>query len=314
MDHHIGMREHNNDRGDPADADNGVRYLDVDGAAVRYKSTGRGDPVLLLHAFTRSLEDWSAQHRLLGAGYQVISVDLAGYGRSAPSPQGHSLDGLARFVGRFADAVGITAPIRLIGNSLGGTVAMRYAVMEPARVRDVVLVNAAGFGRRVHVLVRLMGVRATQPLVRPSMATMRAVERLLYHDRGYVTDDGVTYALSLMTTPHAKRVTLETGADMGDLRGLYPGWRERLLTQYAESGVPTLIVWGDRDRVLPVSQFRAAQACLPDATCHLLHDVGHLPQVEVAQEFSSLVLGFWGHVDAQRAEHDPQAGDCSSGE
>ncbi len=300
VDHHIGIRHDDTDHGDVAGHDIGIRHITVNGADVRYRSTGRGDPVLLLHAFTRSLEDWSAQHRLLGAGYRVISVDLAGYGRSAPSPDGHSLDALGRFIGKFADAVGITEPMRLIGNSLGGTVAMRYAVMEPERIRDVVLVNAAGFGRRVHVLVRLMGVRATQPLVRPSMATMRAVERLLYHDRGYVTDDGVTYALSLMTTPHAKQVTLETGADMGDLRGLHRGWRERLLTQYAAARIPTLIVWGDRDRMLPVSQFRAAQVLLPDAATHLLHDVGHLPQVEVAEEFTAIVLGFWHHQD------DPQ--------
>src|SRR5688500_5018863 len=118
----------------------------VDGLRTRYRVDGTGDPVVLLHGIARTHADWTAQHELLSDRFRVYSVDLAGFGGSDPLPGRYSLQALADFVERFLDAVGVTEPAHLVGNSLGGAVAMRVSVQSPERVRTLALVNSAGFG------------------------------------------------------------------------------------------------------------------------------------------------------------------------
>jgi pimeloyl-ACP methyl ester carboxylesterase len=117
-----------------------TQNLVVNGGHVRYRDEGDGTPVVLVHGIGRSLEDWTEQHELLaGRGYRVVSLDLAGFGESDPLSEPYSLPALARFLEAFLDAVGIAGPAHLVGNSLGGAVAMQLAVQSPERVRSLVL-------------------------------------------------------------------------------------------------------------------------------------------------------------------------------
>jgi pimeloyl-ACP methyl ester carboxylesterase len=250
--------------------------------------------VVLLHGLGRSLEDWTEQHELLRDRHRVYSVDLPGYGESEPLTEPYTVAALARFVANFLDAVEIAEPAHLVGNSLGGAVAMQLAVHAPDRVASLVLVNSAGFGREVTIALRLLAIRPLgRLLLRPSRHSARRVERSLFHDPVFVTEARVEHTFALAQRPHAARVLLETAQSLGTFRGARPQWRQALLHAVASLDIPTLVVWGDRDLILPAAHLDAARARLPHAHTHLFSDTGHMPQIERAEAFSQLVVHFW---------------------
>lgn len=268
--------------------------VSVAGRRVRYRVDGAGPPVVLLHGIGRSLEDWAEQHELLRDRFRVYSLDMAGFGFSEPLPGPSTLPALATSVEDFLDAVGVEEPVHLVGNSLGGAVAMQVAVQAPHRVRDLVLVDSAGFGREVTLGLRLLAIRPLgRLLLRPSRPGARQVERSIFHDPSFATEARVEHAYQLAHQPHAARVMLETSRSLGSLRGVRRQWRDQLLGAVAALDVPILVVWGSADRILPAAHLKAAAARLPRAHTHLFPDTGHMPQIERADDFSRLVTDFW---------------------
>ena len=287
---------------DPIVSPSTASDISVGGRRVRYAVSGAGPSVVMLHGIGRSLEDWSEQHELLADRFRVYSVDLAGFGGSEPLTEPSTLPALAGFVEGFLDAVGVADPVHLVGNSLGGAVAMQVAVQAPHRVASLVLVDSAGFGREVTLTLRLLAIRPLGRLLlrRPSRLGARQVERSLFDDPALATDARIDHAYRLAQRPHAARVLLETGRNLGTLRGVRPEWRQRLLKAVAEHGQTfwydielEVGEWGSNDRILPAKHLNAAAARLPHAQTHLFEDTGHMPQIERARAFSDLVTDFW---------------------
>ncbi|GGL47230.1 alpha/beta fold hydrolase [Nocardia jinanensis] len=274
----------------------GTQEIAVRGRRTRYLDEGTGTPTLLIHGIGRSLEDWIEQHRLLaGRGLRVISVDLAGYGESEPLSELYSLSALATFLADFLDTVGITEPAHVVGNSLGGAVAMQLSAQAPGRVRSLVLAAPAGFGREVALSIRMLSI---PPLGRLIMRTWsprasRRLERSLFHDTAMATEERIQLGYRLARRPDGTRVLLETVTALGGPRGTYAGWRAALLEVVADRAVPTLIVWGDKDRLFPAAHLDAARTRLPHVRTHLLRNTGHVPQIERADEFAALATEFW---------------------
>lgn len=182
----------------------------VQGLRTRYRVDGTGTPVVLLHGIARTHADWTEQHNLLSDRFRVFSVDLAGFGGTDPLPGRYSLPALATFVEDFLDVVGIDEPAHFVGNSLGGAVAMQLSVQSPDRVRTLALVNSAGFGKEVTIALRVLAIRGLAPLLlRPSKSGSRRMERALFADPSFVTDERVEYNWRIATRPHGARVLIE---------------------------------------------------------------------------------------------------------
>jgi len=282
----------------------------VRGARIRYRESGDADgpPVVLLHGIGRGLEDWDPQHERLGGGHRVISVDLAGFGLSEPLPGRISLASLADGVRETLDALGETRPAHLMGNSLGGAVAMELLAGSPQRVATLTLVNSAGFGRQVTVALRLLTVPVLGRLMlaRVSPATVRMVERSIFADRAFLTDERLAQSLALAGHPGLSPVYRETAKVLGTVLGVRRRWRADLLARVAAHPRPTLVVWGDRDLILPAAHLGAARAALPHARWHLFARTGHMPQIERADQFAALALAL---IDAPAtAETPPRSG------
>ena len=266
----------------------------VDGRRTRCRISGDGPPVVLLHGIGRTLDDFTALHTALARDHLVLAVDLPGHGGSAPLDGPHTLPALAAAVARFLDVAGVTGPAHLVGNSLGGAVAMRLAADEPRRVASLALLNSAGFGREVTVALRLLAVRPlARLLLRPHPRIARRTERAIFHDPAYVTDERIATALAAAGQPHAARVMLELVRDLGTWRGVRPQWRADLLDAVAALDLPTLLVWGERDLVLPAAHLAYARTRLPDAASHLFRDTGHMPQIERTAEVEALLRKLW---------------------
>ena len=279
-----------------------MSYVTVRDARIRFEQTGdpEAPPVVLLHGIGRSLEDWSAQHELLRADHRVIAVDMPGFGLSQRHPGSTTLATLSDGVWATLNAIGETRPAHLMGNSLGGAVAMRMLVDDPARVSTLTLVNSAGFGKEVAFALRMLAIPGVgrQLLTHIDRRTAPRLERTLFADRAMVTPERIEMALKIARQPDFCAVYLEIARALGSFRGIAAGWRSELLPRVARHGKPTLLVWGDRDHILPAAHLAAAREAFPAAEWHLFERTGHMPQIERPAEFAQLVRPLLAQVTA----------------
>jgi 2-hydroxymuconate-semialdehyde hydrolase len=273
-----------------------TELVEVAGAKVRVRQSGdpSGDPIVMLHGIGRSLEDWAPQHELLPDTHRMISMDLLGFGFSDPPPGRMTMVRLAEGVYETLDALGVHRPAHVFGNSLGGAVALSMQATRPERVTGVVLAAPAGFGQEVVLDLRLLAIPGLGHVLlrHVSRAAARRTERALYHDGSFVTEERIDHAMRVAARPGRAELFVDVVRELGTVRGIRPGWRSALLADVARHPRPTLIVWGDRDRILPAHHLSAARTALPHAQSHVFADTGHLPQVERAAEFAALVSRF----------------------
>ena len=271
----------------------GMATVTVDGRRIRYRVTGEGPAVLLLHGIGQSLDDWNDQHELLSARHTVYSLDLPGFAYSQRLLGRTTLQRLASVLPAFLDALGVTQAIPVVGNSLGGAVAMQFAADHPDRVSALVLVDSAGFGSEVTLALRLLTVPLLgEALARPRLGTARAAVRAVFGDPALATDTRIARAYRLSQRPGHSQTMLDIARDLGTLRGIRSSWRETLLSRIAAHDRPVMLMWGGRDRILPFSHLAAARAALPKAAVTVFADAGHMPQIESADEFASTVETF----------------------
>ncbi|MET7655027.1 MULTISPECIES: alpha/beta fold hydrolase [unclassified Streptomyces] len=271
-------------------------FISVKGRRTRVRIAGDpvGPPVLMLHGIGRSLEDWAPQYPRLAQGHRLISLDLPGFGFSARSPEPTTLEVLARGALETLDALGEQRPLHVLGNSLGGAVAQQLLVLDPARVASLALVNSAGFGSEVALPIRLLTVPVLGRLAtrRTTRAGARMAERLSFADPQLATTVRIEHALAIARRPDPGAVLLETVRELGTLRGTKTRWRAELTAAMAQNPRPTLVIWGDRDRVLPARHLDAARRLLPHAATQLFTGIGHMPQIECPDAFADRVLAF----------------------
>lgn len=273
-----------------------MHVVNVDGRTVRALTAGdRADtPLLLLHGIGRSLEDWTEQIERLSGRFYVIAVDLPGFGRSARRDGPADLATVADGVAGALAALDEDRPCHVIGNSLGGAVAMQLLASHPDLVASLILVNSAGFGAEVTALLRMLSLPGIgrRLATRSTPAGARLMERRLFADPSLATRERIDHALSIAAQPGTGEFLLEMANHLGTMRGVRPQWRTELLAAVAAHPRPTLLIWGDRDRILPAAHLGAAHRQFPDAQVHLFTATGHMPQIERADEFADLITAF----------------------
>jgi pimeloyl-ACP methyl ester carboxylesterase len=270
--------------------------IEVDGLPIRYLSAGTGPPLVLLHGAGDNALDWRWVMPTLAATHQVYAPDLPGSPDSARPAADYSSAFFERFVSAFADALGVERAT-FIGNSLGGLIALRLALSEPTRVNALVLVDSAGLGRAVNPAFTSVNVpglgEAAIPLWRtPAGAYQRAWARamLLFARPGRVPREWLREQRRLAQVPNyleAHLTALRSQVSPG-------GQREVLVDQLSFLKMPTLVVWGARDRVFPKSQAREAVSRLREGWLALIRDCGHMPHVECPDRFLAALDKFIG--------------------
>lgn len=280
-------------------------FVDVQGRRVRVRVAGPPEcpPVVLIHGIGRTLEDWAEQFPRLSSSCRLIALDMPGCGFSQRAPQPTTRTVLAQAVVDVLNELGESRPVHLVGNSLGGAVAMQVAVLEPSRVASLVLVASAGFGTEVALALRLLAV----PLIGEALTvrlprwSARVSERMLFADPRIATEARVDHALAVSRQPATGSVMLEIARSLATLSGVSAAWRTDLLRAAADLKLPTLLVWGDRDRVLPHTHLQTARAAFPQAEAELFQGVGHMPQIEVPDAFAERLLDFLGRLPSTKS-------------
>jgi pimeloyl-ACP methyl ester carboxylesterase len=271
--------------------------VEIDGLTIRYLAAGQGPPLVLLHGAGDNALDWQWVMPTLTATHRVYAPDLPGSPDSARPAADYSPAFFERFVAAFVDALDI-GRATFLGNSFGGLIALRLALSEPTRVTALVLVDSAGLGRAVNpafTSVNAPGLsEAAIPFWRtPVGAYQRAWGRtalLFANPPGTVPREWLAEQCRLALSPGY----LE--AHMTVLRTLVSplGQREVLVDRLPSLKIPTLVVWGARDRVFPESQAREAVARLPQGSLSVIPDCGHMPHVECPDRFLAALDDFLG--------------------
>jgi pimeloyl-ACP methyl ester carboxylesterase len=166
-------------------------------------------------------------------------------------------------------------------------------VAHPERVSALALADSAGFGSEVTVVLRMLALRPLGALLmRPSAENSRRTVEAVFHDRSLATPERVAHSFALSGRRAHARTMLEVARDLGTIRGVRPEWRLALLERVAALDIPVLVMWGDRDHILPFAHLDAAVAALPDAQSHVFERTGHMPQIERPDEFARVVETF----------------------
>jgi pimeloyl-ACP methyl ester carboxylesterase len=270
------------------------RTIQVDGVPTRYLSAGTGPPLVLLHGAGDNARDWSWVLPLLGRSHQVLAPDLPGYSPGSTPASNYSPTCLARFVARFLDALELEGAA-VAGNSLGGLAALELALSQPERVSALCLVNSAGLGRAINpalVVQRLPGIGEVAIALgrrRPG-AAVRAVARglLLFGRPWRAPRSWLAEQYRAARQPGFLEATV---ASLRAVLGLF-GQRQVLAKRLPELRMPTLIIWGTADRVIPVAHGRRAARGLTQGSLVQLRWCGHAPQVECPDGFTEALSRF----------------------
>jgi pimeloyl-ACP methyl ester carboxylesterase len=272
------------------------RRITVDGVRTQYLEAGAGSLLLLLHGHEQSATSWRWVIPALARTRRVLALSLPGHGESGPAPGGHAPGAdLAPFVAAFLAAVDAGAPLDLVGHSAGGAVALRLTLADPTRIRTLTLVDSAGLGREVHPLLALdtlpvIGELAIMISRMPGGDLTRTTmsKTMLFAQPGRIPAEFFAEQHALGRRPGQLEASTATA------RALFGphGQRQILLDRLPALTTPTLIIWGDRDYLLPVQQAHAAVKRLPHGRLSVFPDCGHLPHVEQPDRFAA-VLGSW---------------------
>jgi pimeloyl-ACP methyl ester carboxylesterase len=267
------------------------RYLRVGAIKISYVDIGDGPVILLLHGLGHSTHGWrKVMVPLAAAGYRVMAVDLPGFGYS-DKPGNYTLDMYVDFVAGWLDQHCIERAA-VVGNSMGGAITAAVAAMRPDRVAAAVLVDPGGFGKEVTWLLRLAGLRFLRflPRRRISRRQVRHGLRLIVANPQAIEDADVDRIVELADLPGAREAFLEIAHDAIGFRGVRPGQQLGELTRRITA--PTLVIWGDRDRVIPPAHAQLANQAIPHAQVAIIEGTGHVPQLEAPERFTELVLRF----------------------
>ena len=266
-------------------------FLAIDGMLVHLRDQGPRDdpaPIVLLHGTSASLHTWEGWVTSLQAKRRVISLDLPGFGLTGPFPDGdYRMSHYSAFLAHVLDQLQVPRAV-VAGNSFGGQLAWQFALDHPQRVERLVLVDAAGYPRNATSIP--IGFRLAQiPALAPLMANLlprqmiEASIRNVYGDPSKVSDELIDRYYELILRAGNREALRQRFIQAEAGQGF---------TRIAELKVPTLIIWGGRDELIPPDNAERFKRDIQGSRLVLFDDLGHVPQEEDPARTVAVLMGF----------------------
>ncbi len=280
---------------DSGDAEPDIRIRRIHGYDRAYRRAGEGPALVLLHGIGDSSLSWAPVMSGLARDHDVIAPDLLGHGASDKPRADYSLGAFANGMRDLLDVLEVERAT-IVGHSLGAGVAMQLAYQYPQLVDRLVLVGAGGISRSVSPLLRA----ATLPLAPSAIGLLHlpGVRRAVGHAvraltrlaavAGHEAED-ILRVLDGLPDGEARTAFARTLRGVVDTRGQLVTSLDR---SYLVADVPTLIVWGTKDPIVPAHHATVAHACLPGSQLELFQDAGHFPHRDDPQRFTALLRRF----------------------
>ncbi|WP_372735528.1 alpha/beta fold hydrolase [Nocardioides sp.] len=277
-----------------------VQLLPWHGRHLAVRRAGTGPSIVFIHGMAGSLTTWDPVFEGLAKNHDVIAVDLPGHGESSRLRGDYSLGSLAAAVRDVLDELEVTTAT-VVGHSLGGGIAMQFMYQFPERCERLILVSAGGLGREVTPMLRALTIPGAglalaggahlqgQRHLAAAGRVVRPLARRVWNDLPYMLRQ-----MSTLDDPETRRSFLATINAVIDVGGQGINATERL---HLAAGLPTLIVWGDKDRMIPISHGRAAAEAVPHSRFEPIAGAGHYPHEDNPDLFASLVADFMATTD-----------------
>lgn len=271
------------------------------GHRLCYRTGGRGPVLLLIHGITNSCASWEPVFAQLATRFTVIAPDLLGHGQSDKPRGDYSLGASASLMRDLMVALGHERAT-IVGHSLGGGIAMQMAYQFPERVERLVLVSSGGLGRQVTPMLRavalpaaeyVLPLLASQPLVSVGSKLGGWVERVGLRFGSDVA--AMASGVASLQDIEARRAFVHTARSVIDIGGQRVSATDKL---YLAEAVPTLILWGDRDSIIPARHGIRAHGLMPGSRLRIFEGAGHFPHHDDPPGFAAALTEF---VDTTRA-------------
>lgn len=255
-------------------------FVEIKGMPVHYRINGSGHPLVLIHGTGASLHTWERWTELLAADFKVISLDMPAFGLTGPNPTGeYSLEFYAQFLDDFLNEIGVDQPY-IAGNSLGGGIAWRYAVMFPDKVKKLVLLDASGYpsDKAPPLAFQLAKSKFWSTILlnfTPKSLFEKSLKEVYYNDE--------------LVTPELIDRYYQFYLRTGNRQAFIDRVRS---VRYSDPALiktircPTLIIWGETDEWVPVSNAYKFEKDIPGAELIVYEKVGHLPMEEIPEQTS----------------------------
>lgn len=260
-----------------------------------YEEKGKGSPVLLIHGFGASTYTWRHIAPELAQNHRVIAVDLKGFGQSdKPFDEHYSVFDQADLLIDLIAAQDLR-DLTLIGHSFGGGVALVLALSDDPRIKGriskLVLLDTIAYPQHIPVFFRMLdmplvshlGVRMVPPAVQTRIAL-----QIAYLDNSKIDDEEVEAYAAPLRTAAGKHAIIHSA------RQIMPEGMEELSDRYRTIETPTLIMWCDHDRIVPLEVGLKLRRTLPNSTLRVVEECGHMPQEEQPELTLELIQGFLG--------------------
>jgi len=269
--------------------------ITVHGRLVKYRIGGEGPLVLLIHGMAGSASTWKQVMPALSERFTVLAPDLLGHGDSDKSKGDYSLGAMASTLRDLIVALGYKRAT-VVGQSYGGGIALQFAYQYPERCERLVLVNAGGLGSEVNPVLRLLTMPgsaalllvATAPPVRRIVEMIGRIALRKKLDTATVIPE-LWRSYTSLGNVEARRAFLRTLRAVIDGRGQAVSAHDKL---HLAAGMPTLIIWGEEDGIIPVEHAHAAHALIRGSWLEIIEGVGHYPHCEAPDRFVTALTEF----------------------
>lgn len=254
------------------------KTIKVDGRDVLYYTAGHGEPLVVIHGGGGDARSWAQNIEELAKKYTVYAPDLPGYGGSQPMEGHYYIPELTAFIARFTESIGLER-FYLVGHSLGGGIALDFALMFPEKIRKLVLISSLCLGREIAFWIKLFTIPAfINVMGNLFMTATKGIK--------WVAQQLDPARLVMEMTPAAIMI----GSSMTT-------WNSQTLVlekRLTEIKMPTLLVWGGKDPIVPVIQAYRAAKMIPDCAIRVFKKRGHNVHRDELKEFSSIMSRFLG--------------------
>jgi pimeloyl-ACP methyl ester carboxylesterase len=266
-------------------------FADIDGVRVHYQEKGTGTPLVLLHGFTSSTYSWKDVFEPLSQNFRVIAVDLKGFGFSGKPDGDYSRRAQATLVGHFLDYLKIEKAW-LCGNSMGGEIALNFALQNPQRVDGLILIDSAGVNvtgsgslAPRYLLLPIVGRVVTALALTSDKLVRQGLEKSFY-DQTKVTNERVAFYYRPLKT---------RGGQLAAVRARTQANEFPVEPELGRIRVPTLIIWGAQDALIPLEAGYKINKLIKESKLVIFDSCGHLPQEEmparVVDEVTTFISG-----------------------
>jgi pimeloyl-ACP methyl ester carboxylesterase len=270
------------------------------GHRMTFLIAGDGPAVALIHGVAGRADQWQKVIELLSRSYTVVAPDLLGHGESAKPRGDYSLGAHAAGIRDLLVALGLTRA-SIVGHSFGGGIAMQFAYQFPERCERLVLVGSGGLGDEVHALLRAATLPGSE-FVLPLLAHPRllAVAGMLPRGLGRLglrTGPDLTEmarAYQSLSKAEARSAFILTLRGVIDPSGQRINASDRL---YLAAQMPSMVMWGARDRIIPVAHAHVAHEGMPGSRLEIFESAGHFPQLDDPYLFAETLQDFFDHTE-----------------